>query len=484
MKKIGYILILIIISLSVLLLGFNNNENQHPHELYQVYLDGEVIGVVKNKKSLEKYIDKRGNYIKKKYKVDKVYGPTTLEIKKILTYNSKVNSEEEIYKKISEIKPFTVKGYQFSIKNEEEKHKKIYVLDHKVFEESIENTIKTFTGSQSYGLYKTDNQPKIETVGSILENVYLEDNITVKEMRIPVNEKIYLDSNELSRFLLFGTTNEQRKYTVVVGDTIETVAFNNKISSEEFLISNPSFTSKNNLLFPGQEVVIGVTDPQVKVVVVEHLVRDTVSKAKPEIRYDAEKTIGTEEVIQEEEEGLDRITQKIKKVNGTIVFVKPVSTEELKPAVPKIILKGEKKPTNIGDRRSWTWPTGKGWVISSNYEYRIHPFTNKRELHAALDIAIGYGAHIYTANNGTVIFTGYNSSYGNHIIVNHRNGYYTLYAHLSRIIVKRGQDVASGTLIGYMGSTGISTGPHLHFEVWRGEPFAGGYRINPWGVLR
>lgn len=484
MKKISFILILIIISLSILLLGFKSVDNQHPKQYYQVYLDGEVIGVVKNKKKLEQHIDKRGDYIKKKYNVDNVYGPSTLEIKKVLTYKTKVNSEEEIYNQISEIKPFTIKGYQFTMKYDDELQRKIYVTDPKIFEDSVENLIRTFTGDQAYNLYKSNNQEKIQTVGSILENVYVEDNITVKKMQIPVDEKIYLDSAELSGFLLFGTTNEQKKYTVVVGDTIEQVAFNNKISSEEFLISNPTFTNKNNLLFPGQEVVIGITDPQIKIVVVEHIVRDVVSEIRPEVRYDAEKTIGTEEVIQKGEEGLDRISQQIKKVNGTIVFVNPISTEEIKPSVPKIIIKGDKKPTNVGNRQSWIIPVGKGWVISSNYEYRIHPFTNKRELHAAVDFAIGYGASIYAANNGTVIFTGYNSSYGNHVIINHRNGYYTLYAHMSRSTVKVGQDVESGNLIGYMGSTGVSTGPHLHFEVWIGEPFVGGYRINPWRVLR
>lgn len=248
-------------------------------------------------------------------------------------------------------------------------------------------------------------------------------------------------------------------------------------------MSNPSFTNKNNLLFPGQEVIIGVTNPQIKVASVEHVVRDVEYNLEPEIRLDKEKLIGTEEVIQEAEEGIERITQKIKKVNGSIVFVDPVSSEELKPATPKIIVKGEKKPTNIGDAKSWRIPVGKGWFISSNYEYRIHPFTNKRELHPAIDFAIGYGANIYAANHGTVIFSGYNSSYGNHIIINHNNGYYSLYAHLSRSIVSKGLDVQSGTLIGYMGSTGISTGPHLHLEVWTGEPFAGGSRINPWRVL-
>ncbi|MDD2181068.1 MAG: M23 family metallopeptidase [Bacilli bacterium] len=482
MKKIGYIIILLILT-SLLLLGFDFNRSKYPNEYYQVYLEGKILGVVKSKEKLEKYIDKRGDNLKKQYKVDKVYGPSSLEIKKIVTYDKKTNIEEEIYNKISELKPFTVRGYQFNIKNEFSE-KTIYTIDSKIFEEAVENTIQTFVGEELYRLYKTDNQVKIETVGSLVENVYLEDNITFKETNISVNEKIYLDSAELAQFLLFGSADSKETYKVKVGDTIENVAFNNKISVEEFLISNPEFTSKSNLLFPGQEVVIGIPSPQIRVVVEEHIVRDVESVFKPEIRYDEDRIIGDDEIIRKGENGLNRVTQKTKTINGVIVFVDPESNEELKPTINQIIVKGKKNPPQIGNSLGWTWPTGNGYVITTQYGYRANPFSNKREFHQALDIAIGYGADIYATNNGVVSYIGYEAGgYGNYIIINHNNGYYSLYAHLSRSLVSVGQIVPSGHLIAYMGSTGASTGPHLHFELWVGKPHGGGYKTNPWSVL-
>ncbi len=482
LKKIGSAIILLI-SASLLLLGFDYNRNKYPHEYYQVYLEGEIIGVVKNKEKLEKYIDKRGESLKAKYKVDKVYGPASLEIKKIVTYNKKVNTEEEIYNKISELKPFTIKGFQLNVKNEFS-NKTIYVTDLKVFEEAAEDTIKTFVGEDLYRLYKTDNQIKIETVGSLVENVYLEDSITFKETNVSVNNKIYLDRSELAQFLLFGPNNKKQNYKVIVGDTIETVAFNNKISVEEFLISNPQFTSKSNLLFPGQEVVIGIPDPQIRVVVEEHHVRDVVSEYKPEIRYDENRIIGDDEIIRKGENGLNRVTQKTKTINGVIVYVDPISNEELKPTINQIIVKGKKNPPQIANPKSWIWPTRSGYVITTPYGYRTNPFNNRRELHQALDIAIGYGADIFSVNNGVVSHIGYEGGgYGNYIVINHNNGYYTLYAHLSRSFVSVGQIVSSGHVIATMGSTGASTGPHLHFELWVGKPHGGGYKISPWEVL-
>ncbi len=482
MKKIIYI-ILILISASLLLLGFDYNRSKYPNEYYQVYLEGEILGVVKSKDKLEDYIDKQGDSLKAKYNIDKVFGPASLEIRKIVTYNKKVNSEEEIYNKINKLKPFTIRGYQFNLKNEFS-DRVIYVTDLKVFEEAAENTIKTFVGEEIYHLYKTENQIKIETIGNLVENVYLEDNITFKETNIAVNNKIYLDSAELAQFLLFGSKNDKQKYKVMVGDTVEKVAFNNKISVEEFFISNPEFTSKSNLLFAGQEVVIGIPDPQIRVVVEEHIVRDVVNEFKPEVRYDESRIVGDDEIIRKGENGLNRVTQKTKTINGVIVFVEPMSDEVLKPTINQIIVKGKRNPPKIATSLTWLWPTQSGYVITTQYGYRANPFSNKREFHQALDIAIGYGAEIYATNNGVVSKIGYEGGgYGNYIIVNHNNGYYSLYAHLSRSLVTVGQVVPSGHLIAQMGSTGASTGPHLHFELWVGKPHAGGYRANPWGVL-
>ncbi|MCX6056280.1 MAG: peptidoglycan DD-metalloendopeptidase family protein [Chloroflexi bacterium] len=99
--------------------------------------------------------------------------------------------------------------------------------------------------------------------------------------------------------------------------------------------------------------------------------------------------------------------------------------------------------------------------------------------HLGIDIAAGTGAPVYAADSGTVIYSGWNGSgYGNLIEIDHNNGYQTLYAHLSTLGVSCGQQVFAGMIIGYAGSTGKSTGAHLHFEVRKNGGF-----VNPWQVL-
>ena len=136
-----------------------------------------------------------------------------------------------------------------------------------MFKKAVESMIKTYLGEDDYKAYYDETQTKIETVGYYINNVYVEENITIKEMQIPVDEVIYMDDVTLASYLLFGTTDKQRTYVVQEGDTISSIALNNKISTSEFLISNRQFKSESSLLFAGQEVVIGVTDPQIKVVV-------------------------------------------------------------------------------------------------------------------------------------------------------------------------------------------------------------------------
>jgi len=124
------------------------------------------------------------------------------------------------------------------------------------------------------------------------------------------------------------------------------------------------------------------------------------------------------------------------------------------------------------------WPT---WgYISSPFGWRRHPVNWGQDYHTGIDIAGRniYGNQIYATAKGTVSFAGYRSSYGYLVIIDHGYGYSTYYAHQSRIRVKVGQAVESGTVIGYVGSSGLSTGPHLHYEVRRwGTP------VNPVNYL-
>lgn len=109
------------------------------------------------------------------------------------------------------------------------------------------------------------------------------------------------------------------------------------------------------------------------------------------------------------------------------------------------------------------WPVGGS--VTSGFGYRIHPIYGTRRLHQGLDISGGSGTPIAAAKGGTVISAGWRGGYGNAVVISHGDGVTTLYAHQSSMNVSNGQQVSRGDIIGWVGSTGASTGPHLHFEV-------------------
>ena len=114
---------------------------------------------------------------------------------------------------------------------------------------------------------------------------------------------------------------------------------------------------------------------------------------------------------------------------------------------------------------SFMWPTPSTTYVSSPFGTRFHPIFHENRFHSGIDIAAASGATIVAADSGTVVSAIYSSSYGNYVVISHGNGNSTLYAHMSSMAVTSGQAVTKGQTIGYVGSTGWSTGAHLHFEI-------------------
>lgn len=113
----------------------------------------------------------------------------------------------------------------------------------------------------------------------------------------------------------------------------------------------------------------------------------------------------------------------------------------------------------------FTWPVPSSHTISSSFGYRVHPIFGTTKFHSGIDISASSGTPIVAADSGTVVTAVYSSSYGNYVAISHGNGNSTLYAHMSKLTVSSGQSVTKGQVIGYVGSTGWSTGPHCHFEI-------------------
>lgn len=118
---------------------------------------------------------------------------------------------------------------------------------------------------------------------------------------------------------------------------------------------------------------------------------------------------------------------------------------------------------------SFGWPCPGCYYVTSRMGNRFHPIFNEWRYHSGLDIGAGYGSAIVASDSGTVSWCGEKGGYGNCIMINHGNGYYTLYGHMSSYAVSYGDSVSKGQTIGYVGDTGWATGPHLHFEIRYGD---------------
>ena len=271
-KNIISIVVAAIMSFGIVYMTTNKNEGNIPIEAYRVYLDGKVIGLIESKEELENYIDKQQESLKQKYHVDKIYMPNEIDIIKDITYDEHIDSVSKIYNDIHEISPFTVRGYQITIDrtnstnygnddNEidenREKIIKVNVLNKEIFEKATESVILSFVDEDKYHAFIEDNQLKIETTGEVIENIYIEDEITIKETNIPTNEDIYTNADNLTKYLIFGKNNSTSTYKVKTGDTISEIAEDNSMSVNELLIANTNIQSENSLLYEGQVLSIG-----------------------------------------------------------------------------------------------------------------------------------------------------------------------------------------------------------------------------------
>lgn len=472
------IILTILLSSLIFLVGYSKAKNNETQKLYQVYLAGEKIGVIEDEQALYDLIDKEQKELKEKYNVDKIYPPSDLKISSVYTYSKNVNSVNEIYEYIKDKDPFTIEGYQVTIKNE--KPVSFYLLNEKDLDVAIRNNVEIFVDKDNLDSYLNGTQEKILDTGTTIDKLYLNQEISIKKTYISTEEYIFTNVEDLSKFLLFGTLETQATYIVRLGDTIEDVAFNNKMSAEEFLIINPQIISADALLYPGQIVNIGLINPLLKVMVESTLVENQVIKYETTIEYDSSMIVGKKYIKQEGVNGLSKATFKLELTNGQITATVPIKNEQISAPIDQIVVMGGYKLVYVGDSTYWAWPTNKPYIITSRFGWRN--VFGENDFHEGLDISgTGYRSPIYSIQNGVVLKTGYSSSMGNYIYINHNNGYYSVYMHFSKLLVSKGDTVIKGQTIGLMGNTGRSTGTHLHLGISiNGAPYSStGKFIDP-----
>jgi murein DD-endopeptidase MepM/ murein hydrolase activator NlpD len=180
-----------------------------------------------------------------------------------------------------------------------------------------------------------------------------------------------------------------------------------------------------------------------------------------------------------EGDDLEKIAEKHSVEKTDIETVNEIFSEKVHRGtvlfIPGALLDQVQKQEINGDL--FLWPVRS--YITSPYGYRKSPFTGARQFHSGLDIGAPAGTPIRAAMSGRVITTGYDDSFGNYVVISHHSGYRTLYGHMSVIRARAGAVVGTGERIGDVGSTGLSTGPHLHFTVYKN-----GVTVNPRSLMK
>lgn len=239
------------------------------------------------------------------------------------------------------------------------------------------------------------------------------------------------------------------------------ISFYNEVKVESGIFSSDSIENTDTLIKKAEKDELLQVLVKTTQVVKEDLPYST------KVKYDKSKDSSYKKVIKKGVTGKQETTYKVSYLDGVQVDAAIMNVKTVKKSSNQVIVKGNgKKKANVSDK-GFMWPAPSVHSISSSYGYR-----EGGEFHTGLDIADGdcYGATIVASKSGTVEWAGYDDSgYGNYVIINHGDGYKTLYGHCSSVAVSQGQKVTQGQTIAAIGSTGQSTGNHLHFEVRTGD---------------
>ncbi len=304
-----------------------------------------------------------------------------------------------------------------------------------------------------------------QTPGELIK-LEVAENVKLVEKYVYPNQII---SPEDAKNLILKGSVETRTYEVVEGDSLWAISRRENIPLEELIKANPQLKSEHELAL-GDIINLTEVKPLLTVSMLKKVTYEESIPYKTETVRDDSMWTWEQKVKQAGEKGTKEVAAEVLFENGIKVSENVIGEKVLKEPVTQIVAKGTKAEVAFRGSGRFIWPVvGQ---ITSPYGKR------GREFHTGIDIAQSRGTPVYASNSGTVTFAGWRGDYGNLVIVNHGGGIETYYAHNSKINVSVGQQVEKGQQIAAVGSTGRSSGNHLHFEIRiNGSP------VNPLNYL-
>ncbi|MEG2054469.1 MAG: M23 family metallopeptidase, partial [Oscillospiraceae bacterium] len=318
----------------------------------------------------------------------------------------------------------------------------------------LEQDIESFKAPYMDG----DADSTVEFVQNVelIDGVYIADSV--------------VEYSDISK-LLYSTKQGEVNYTVKNGDTLSGIASENGITQNELIALNPQLAESKAMFHPGDIFVMSKAQAFLQVKVVKRIVEQVEIPYASTQSQSGDLGFGKRKVTVEGVKGLKDVTSDLTYIDGVMVdktLVQEVVISE--PVTEEVVIGTYIAPgvVAVPGTGQMMWPV-------PGYKYVSRGFAGHFPAHNGLDICAGYGTPIYASDNGVVTKAAYTGvGYGVHVIINHGNGLVSLYAHCSSLAVTTGQTVTKGQIIGYIGSTGWSTGNHCHYEISNGST-----RFNP-----
>ncbi|MFJ7725862.1 peptidoglycan DD-metalloendopeptidase family protein [Neobacillus sp. NPDC097160] len=424
--------------------------------IYHVYLNGTYIGNVTDKDVINKIIDEKVNTAKSSFKnADLKIGSQVKYIPEQVFRTAATNQEtvqtiKDTFQVQAEASAIVIDGKPVVYLDNEDTAKEVmkkFKLQY-VSEEQLTELVARKAQADA-------SLPALQENESRIIDVRLSKEVSIGAENI-APEKI-MSADDAVTFLQKGTL-EEKKYAIQDGDVLETIAQDHGLKMVDMLALNPGLTA-DSLLQIGQEINVTALQPFLEVIVDKEVNQKEDIPFTNEVVEDSSMPKGETKEKQQGQNGSRSVTYAITEQNGVMVKKEQSSEQILQQPVNHIVVKGTKAIPSRGEG-SFAWPTVGGYV-SSQMGYRWG------KMHKGIDIARPSDRTIKAADNGVVVSAGWDGGYGNKIIIDHQNGYRTLYGHMSSLSVTAGQTVSKGTAIGVMGATGDATGIHLHFEVYK-----------------
>ena len=427
--------------------------------LYHVYVNDKFIGTVADKAQVEQLVEDKLTYVKKEYAdLDVELGLDVSFIpEQVFSSAANANTSEVIEVLKDEM---TVQAEATALVMGDQPI--AYVKDAEAAKEVLRTLMLEYVTEEELAEVESRKESPNLPVPEVKENEtrLLDVRFTheVSHSDEKVGPEKVLSVEEAIQYLKRGTLEEQ-KYQVKEGDVLGSIANAHDLTLAQLLSLNAGF-DENTVLKPGQELNVTVLKPFVEVVVNRQVYEQKEVPFEREVKEDSSMFKGDTKTMQEGQVGMKGVTSSLTEQNGRVIKKEVTKEAVLKEPVKEIIIKGTKVVPSRGDG-TFVWPTNGGY-ISSRQGYRWS------RMHKGIDIARPSNYTIKAADNGNVVYAGNKGDgYGNKIIIDHNNGYRTMYAHLASISVSVGQTVSRGSSIGIMGTTGNSTGIHLHLEVYQ-----------------